>query len=273
MAEITLSEINIYPVKSLGGISLQTAALENRGLEFDRRWMLVDKNGLLITQREFPQMALVSVQIEPECLRFEAQGMNSLQIPFVPGSNEKITVQVWQDICEAILYEKAVNDWFSQYLQTDCRLVFMPDETRRAVETKYQVKNSDIVSFADAYPFLLIGENSLADLNSRLETHVPMNRFRPSFVVKNAAAFAEDDWKQIKIGTSVFHIVKSCARCSMTTVDQERGEFDGKEPLQTLARYRTVKSNGKNKVLFGQYLIAERSDGTVRVGDEIQILK
>jgi uncharacterized protein YcbX len=273
MTNITLSEINIYPVKSLAGISLENARIQERGLQFDRRWMIVDGNGKLLTQREFPKMALIQVSIESENLRVEANGMDVLQLPFAPQSNAKIEVQVWQDIVKAILCKENVNEWFSKFLNTNCRLVFMPDETRRAVELEYKVKSDDIVSFADAYPFLLISQSSLDNLNSQLEKPVPMNRFRPNFVINNTEAFAEDNWKEIKVGESVFHVVKPCARCVLTTVDQARGAFDVKEPLQTLATYRTKKTNGNNKVIFGQYLIAEDSVKTIRVNDNIQILK
>lgn len=174
MNQITLSEINIYPIKSLRGISLESAGVEQRGLQFDRRWMVVDENGELLTQREFPKMAVISTQVEAESLSLSVEGFNPLSISFSPAENEKIKVRVWNDYCDALVFEKAVNDWFSEVLQTNCRLVFMPDDTLRGVEPKYAVAPSDIVSFADAYPFLLISEGSLADLNGRLEEPVPM---------------------------------------------------------------------------------------------------
>jgi uncharacterized protein YcbX len=149
----------------------------------------------------------------------------------------------------------------------------MPDETRRKVNYFYAVRKDDHVSFADGYPFLLIGENSLEDLNRRLERKVPMNRFRPNFVVSGSAAFAEDEWKRIKIGAGEFHVVKPCARCVITTVDQATGEKQGVEPLKTLASYRIPKRSIKKKILFGQNLIAENEGEVLRVGDQVEIFE
>ncbi len=149
----------------------------------------------------------------------------------------------------------------------------MPGETPRKVNYFYAVHKDDEVSFADAYPFLLIGVNSLADLNSRLEKKIPMNRFRPNFVVSGTEAFAEDNWKKIRIGSTIFHLVKPCARCVITTIDQESGISDGKEPLKTLAQYRMLKRSIKKKILFGQNLIAENAGEVVRVGDKIEIIE
>lgn len=218
-------------------------------------------------------MALISIRIEAEHLRVGAEKFDDLLIPLAPDSTDRIKVQIWADVCDAIAYNAKINGWFSEVLKIDCRLVFMPDDARRFVEPDYRVRDADITSFSDAFPYLLIGENSLADLNSRLEKPVAMNRFRPNFTIQNAAAFAEDDWRQIKIGTAVFHAVKRCARCVVTTIDQATGESDGKNPLQTLAQFRTAKSNNRNKIVFGQYLIAEDANQTVRVGDEIEVLK
>ncbi|HEX8369059.1 MAG TPA: MOSC N-terminal beta barrel domain-containing protein [Pyrinomonadaceae bacterium] len=267
-----LSEINIYPIKSLKGISLKKAKIARRGLEFDRRWMLVDEKNKFFTQREFPKMATIEVRIGENSLEV-SETENKLEIPFSPNNDETTRVAVWSSKCAAKVYENSINEWFSDVLQTKCRLVLMPEETERKVNYFYAVRRDDHVSFADGYPFLLIGENSLKDLNSRLEDDLPMNRFRPNFVVKDAEPFAEDGWKKIKIGASVFHIVKPCARCVMTTIDQATGEKDGKEPLKTLASFRVPKRSVKKKILFGQNLIVEKAGDFLRVGDEIEVLE
>jgi uncharacterized protein YcbX len=265
---MNLSRINIYPIKSLRGISLNEATVETRGLAFDRRWMLVDEDSRLITQREVPRMALISVKIEDGNLdvRFEDR---QIDIPLAPHQGDTKDVVVWQNIVPADVYDPETNAWFSQALNVNCRLVAMPETTRRTIDPEYAVKpDEDIVSFADGYPFLLIGEGSLADLNSRLDSPVPMNRFRPNFVVSGSQAFAEDSWKRIRVGETVFHLVKPCARCLLTTVDQSTGEKNGKEPLKTLSAYR----NHRGKVLFGQNLIAANPGEVVRIGDKIEIL-
>ncbi len=267
-----LSEINIYPIKSLGQIPLKNAVVEERGLKFDRRWMLVDEKQNFLTQRNFPKMATVSVEILENGLRV-LQSNDELVIPFEPNTNKTESVKIWSSRCRAQVYEDKINEWFSDALETNCRLVLMPAETRRKVNYFYAVHRDDVVSFADAYPFLLIGENSLTDLNSRLENPVPMNRFRPNFVVSGADAFAEDKWTRIRIGDVVFHLVKPCARCVVTTIDQSTGVKQGVEPLKTLASFRIPKRSVKKKILFGQNLIAEDAGKIVNVGDTVEVLE
>jgi len=267
-----ISEINIYPIKSLAGISLESSKIERRGLEFDRRWLLIDEKNKFLTQREFPKMATIKPEILNDGLQVSS-GKNILVIPFEPQTSATETVQIWSNRCKAKIYENPINEWFSDVLQTNCKLAVMPEETRRTVDYFYRVNQDDHVSFADAYPFLIIGENSLADLNARLEANLPMNRFRPNFVVSDSEGFAEDSWKKIKIGETVFHVVKPCARCVMTTIEQTTGEKQGVEPLKTMATFRIPKRSVKKKILFGQNLIAEKAGDILRVGDKIEVLK
>lgn len=269
---MNLSEINIYPIKSLGGISLESATVENRGLQYDRRWMLVDETNKFITQREFPKMAIISVEITKNNLVVSSNG-KGLEIPFETNSEETASVKIWSSRSRAKVYRREINRWFSDVLQTECKLVLMPAETVRKVNYFYAVHKTDTVSFADGYPVLLIGEESLTDLNSRLKTPVLMNRFRPNLVVSGADAFAEDGWKQIKIGNAVFHVVKPCGRCVMTTIEQESGEKQGTEPLKTLASYRIPKRSIKRKILFGQNLIAENAGAILNLGDKVEIIE
>ena len=276
-----ISQINIYPIKSLKGISLNEAIIEKRGLQYDRRWMLVDDNGVFFTQREFPKMATMAISLNENGLEVSADEFENLLLPYQPTTDEKIKVRVWQSICDATVSENKINQWFSEVLQTNCRLVYMPDESEREVNPLFN-QNDDIVSFADGYPFLIIGENSLVDLNSRLENEISMNRFRPNFVVQNSDAFAEDSWKKLSIGNTIFRATKPSERCVITTVDQNGGFFTGKEPLKTLANYRLAKNvfpnnfesfgSDKNAVLFGQNLIAENFGETVKIGDDVKIL-
>lgn len=266
MPQTTLAQINVYPVKSVGGFSAVLANVEPRGLQHDRRWMVVDKKGRFLTQRALPRMALISVDLTPSGLILSAPGMEPLRLPFEPeDSARRQTVQVWKSICEAVPVDEAADGWFGEFLGVPCRLVFMPDETRRPVNPEYSA-GEGIVSFADGYPLLLLGEASLSDLNARLEQPVPMNRFRPNLVVSNSASYAEDGWTKIRIGDVTFHGVKPCDRCSLIMVDQATGVAGGPEPLKTLASYRLQDQ----KVLFGRLLIPDGA-GTVRVGDSVEI--
>ena len=263
-----LTEINVYPIKSLGGIRLDNSKVEERGLQFDRRWMLVDEKNQFLSQREFPKMAAVGVKLNADSLTVSNNSEN-LQIPFEAESNQTASAKIWSSRVKSKVYENEINDWFSEVLRTKCRLVLMPEESKRRVSPFYAVRKfEDTVSFADGYPFLLIGENSLNDLNSKLEMPLPMNRFRPNLVISGSEPFAEDNWKKIKIGETIFHVVKPCARCVMTTINQISGEKDGKEPLKTLAKYRTKRG----KVLFGQNLIAENAGAVLKIGDKIELI-
>ena len=266
MTQATLTQINVYPVKSLGGFSAGAANVEPRGLQHDRRWMVVDRQGRFLTQRELPRMALVVTAIEADCLALRAPGLASLGVPLHPPGDATEAVRVWRSVCQAVPVGGEADGWLGEFLGVPCRLVFMPDETRRAVNPDYRA-GEGIVSFADGYPLMLLGEASLSDLNSRLKSPVPMNRFRPNLVVAGPPAYAEDGWAKVRIGGVTFHGVKPCDRCSMTTVDQETGEAAGPEPLKTLASYR---SNDR-KVLFGRLLIPDGA-GVVRVGDGVEIL-
>ncbi|MDR6844110.1 MOSC N-terminal beta barrel domain-containing protein [Flavobacterium granuli] len=268
---LELSEIWVYPVKSLGGISLQEALVTDRGLELDRRWLLVDDSGRFLSQREHPALALFSQEIVSDFLRITHRvDLESIDIPLRPVFSDtvsKIEVTVWDDTIEAFEVSQKATEWFTKLLGFSARLVYMPEDSERKLDPDYAITGDEINSFSDAYPFLIIGQASLDDLNGRLEVKLPMNRFRPNFVFTNGDAFEEDAWREFKIGDVSFLGVKPCDRCVMTTVDQEKGVISGKDPLKTLAKYR----NFGNKVLFGQNLIG-LGLGTVKVGDSVRVL-
>jgi uncharacterized protein YcbX len=256
-----------YPVKSCGGTSLADARIERRGIAHDREFMIVDaKTGLFLTQREFPRMAQIQPTVGDDDLRLDAPGMPQLVLnPARDGETRKVIV--WRDRCPAVDQGPAVAGWLGEFLSTSCRLVRMADEHVRRVDRRYAVRDADQVGFADGYPFLLISEESLADLNARLPVPLPMNRFRPNIVVSGGRApYLEDRWRHIRIGDIEFRLVKACARCTITTTDQETGER-GKEPLITLAGYR--RSN--RGVLFGQNMIHD-GPGVIRCGDSVEVL-
>jgi uncharacterized protein YcbX len=260
----SLSDLRLYPIKSCGGIAVDEGEVDERGLRHDRRWMLVDETGSFMSQRKLPRMALIKVRLESDGLVVDAPGMSSLQMPFRPPDGKPTLARVWNDLVEA----QTVDDdsWFSEFLEVSCKLVYLPDESVRPVDPAY-AEPGDRVSLADGFPFLLISEASLADLNARLEQPLPMDRFRPNLVVGGCEPFAEDGWRGVRIGRLTFRVVKPCARCTITTVDQESAT-KGKEPLRTLARFRRAG----NKVLFGQNLIHDET-GTLRIGDPVQILR
>jgi hypothetical protein len=269
---LKLSEIYIYPIKSLGGILLESANITTRGLENDRRFMLVDENGRFLSQREYPQLAIFKTEIEGEFLKItnKKDGRSLkifLQYSQNPQNSQSITVQIWDDETSAIEISSEATNWFTQALGIPARLVYMPDESKRKTDAQYSLTGEEITSFSDGYPILIIGQSSLDDLNNRLGNPVNINRFRPNFVFTNGVPFEEDAWHEFTIGNVRFFGVKPCARCVMTTIDQETGETKGKEPLLTLNKYRKAG----NKILFGQNVLISQL-GTVSVGDDVRIL-
>jgi len=267
-----LSEINIYPIKSCKGIILTESRIERRGLEYDRRWMLVDRNDWFVTQREYPKLASIRTAVDTGQLTVESEAGDRLAIPLRPAKPKRAAVRIWKNRVRAEAYNGEINEWFSDVLGATLRLVYMPDTTERLAHAPYNVHGDDVVSFADGYPFFLLSEGSLADLNSRLGQPVPMTRFRPNFVVSGTEPFAEDGWRKLKIGKNMFYGVKLCGRCVITTIDQTNGIKTGPDPLKTLGKYRTMKVGSKMKIAFGQNLIAESEGGVVRVGDKVVVL-
>ena len=263
---LTLSEINIYPIKSLGGISLQSSVVEERGLKHDRRWVLVDESNKFFTQRDFPEMALIKVAVDQDGLKLQhkTKTIEQLFIPFEFEHSKTDKVVIWDDTVTGEFYNSQIDNWFSEIIGIECHLVKMPESTKRVVDTTY-AKNK-IVRFADRFPFLIIGQASLDDLNSRIEVPLPMNRFRTNFVFTGGKSFEEDNWKSFKIGDVAFQAVKPCARCVITTTDQETSDR-AHEPLLTLSKYRKVD----NKVMFGMNLVCE-STGQITVGNKIELL-
>lgn len=266
---LQLSEIWIYPVKSLAGIRLEKSRVTQRGLEYDRRWMLVDEKGVFVTQRKYPQLVLFQPKIDGGFMQISHKDATKGSVSFSlsqNNENQPIEVQVWEDSVSAIEVSEQVSSWFSEILGFNVRLVFMPDESLRKVDPDYAVAPDDMTSFSDGFPFLIIGQASLDDLNTRLQEKVRMERFRPNFVFSGGEAYEEEQWKEFRIGNLVFHGVKPCGRCIMTTVDAQKGNFSGKEPLSTLSTYRKKG----NKVLFGQNVIAKQQ-GEVKVLERIRL--
>ena len=266
MADPELSEIIVYPIKSASEIYLKNSNLEQRGLVHDRRWMVVDDSAQFITQRTSPEMALLKTEIIDSTLRLSAPGMEILELSLLQTEGIPQIVEIWGDRCEALAADKNTERWISHYLGKKCNLVFMPDHSNRKVDQD-DVIGQNQVAFSDGFPLLLISESSLYDLNSRVPEEISMKRFRPNLVVKNTAPYQEDNWNTIRIGECELQIVKPCSRCVLTTVDPETGEFSGREPLKTLAKYR--KLNGE--VVFGQNLIS-LSMGKLEVGMKVEII-
>jgi uncharacterized protein YcbX len=268
---VTLSALHFYPVKGLKGIDISEATCTARGLRNDRRWMVVDEAGTFLSQREHPRMATVWTDIEDGVLSLSGPDAGSVDVPIgSPAGTPLQTVTVWGTAVKAAAVSPAADAWLSGYLGIPCRLVYMPEESRRESNSKYAGPGK-LVGFADGYAYLLANDASLRELNSRLgerrHAPVPMNRFRPNLVVSGADAFAEDGWSEIRIGDAVLRSAKPCGRCQVTTTDQATGEVTGPEPLATLSTFRDSREFG---VMFGMNLFTVR-EGSIRVGDAVEL--
>ena len=264
---IILSQIWVYPIKSAAGVSCSSAKTALRGLEHDRRWMVVDAGGMLVTQRERPELSQVTPSLVGDALHVEAEGMLGLTLPLHPVGGQELTVKMWTEPMRAACIE-AATDWFSTFLGGAYRLVYMPDTTLRPSPDHAPSP----VSFVDGNPFLVVSEASVADLNRRLENPVSDLNFRPNLVLSGCEAFAEDTWDSISVGSDAgvpLERVGPCVRCVLVNVDPASGTVH-KEPLRTLARYRRVG----NAVHFGQnfrYQLPYSPGATLSCGDPVTV--
>ncbi len=257
----TLTGLYVYPLKSARGIALERATIDERGIEHDRRWMVVDGRGVFVSQRTHPRLALVGTALEGDALRLSAPGLPNVTVVPPDEHAAAMPVRVWNDDVGAFPAAATASAWISEHLGARCTLVHLPDSAARRVKAPY--RPASLVSFADAFPFLLLSEASLAELNRRLDRPVPMDRFRPNLVVSGCAPHAEDSWRRIRIGDVVFTVAKPCSRCVVVATDQSTGERH-REPLATLATYRLQEG----KVMFGQNLIHE-GEGMLAVGEPV----
>lgn len=269
---VTLTGIRRYPVKSCRGEVLQSAVVEPWGLAGDRRWMLVDETGLVVTARRYPRLLLVTPSLTDGGLLLTAPGPDPLTVS-VPHGDTLISVNVWGAPFDASAASEEASAWFSQVTGRQVRLVFLDDPTRRRTDPLHS-REQDRVSLADAYPMLLASEESLAALNAwvaagsrAFEGPVEMTRFRPNLVVSGASAWAEDTWRRVRVGGTTFRAVKACDRCALTLVDPNTAA-KSKEPLFSLARHR----QWDHKTWFAINLIPDQPGGRLQVGDELQVL-
>ncbi|MFT4167175.1 MAG: MOSC domain-containing protein [Microlunatus sp.] len=270
--DLRLSRLRRYPVKSCRGEDLPACEVEPWGLLGDRRWMVVDPSGRAVTAREENRLVLVDPVITGEGLRLRFPGIEDLAV-VRPKRGPLAEVELWRDRIAASLADDSAHDWFSQVIGRPVRLVYLDDPRRRPVDRRY-AEPSDVVSFADGFPLLVVTEESLEQLNTWIATGpraedgpLPITRFRPSLVIRGAEPFAEDSWRRVRVGDVVFKIVKPCARCVLTTIDPDTAERT-KEPLVSLARHRKIGS----KLLFAVNAIPEPPYGVVRVGDPVDVL-
>lgn len=266
----TITALNIYPVKSCKGIPLQASRVAITGLEHDRQWLIVRPNGRFVTQREEPRLALIGTALAEGALILTSPQAGQLRIP-VDATGAATEVTCWQDRCAAFDLGEDAAQWLAAHLGAPHRLVrFDPSHKRRANE-QWTGGVEALAQFSDGFPFLVISQASLDDLNARLTTPLPMNRFRPNIVIDGVDAYAEDQADELRVENGiVLRRVKPCSRCIITTTNQTTAEREGEEPLRTLRTYRM--STELKGVLFGQNVILlSGSGGELRVGQTILV--
>lgn len=258
----TLNEIYIYPIKSAGPICLVSSDVEEKGLQFDRRYMLIDEDGKFITGRTHPQLTQIKIKLISGGLVVDAPEMEPLMVLEEKFSGGNIISTVWSDEVAALHCNILYDIWFSVFLNKRCQLVFCGESTERFVKRK-----ETQVSFADGYPLLLINQRSLDQFNARLNEPVSALHFRPNLVVNGDFPFVEDSWDRIKIGEVEFEVSKPCGRCPFINVDPKTGIAAENIVLDTLAEFRYFEGS----IDFGQNLIA-LNGGVIKEGDELQVI-
>ncbi|MHA4869193.1 MOSC domain-containing protein [Duganella sp. PWIR1] len=277
----TLSAITLYPIKSCAGLSLEEATLTQQGLMsaqiYDREWMVVDSNGICLTQREHPRMALIRPSLKGDTLELQAPGMLRLEIPLGlpdPETAPTLVTQVWDNTVLAYDCDALTAEWFTKAIGVPCRLARFHANAQRLVSTKWTDGLQAITMFSDGYPILVAGAASLDDLNQKLvaagRQALPMNRFRPNLVIDGIEAFEEDYAESFQLGEVILKPVKPCPRCPMPSVDQATGEF-GPDPLDIMQSYR-AKPELEGALCFGMNsILIAGEDQRVRVGQEIAV--
>jgi uncharacterized protein YcbX len=260
-----ISDIIHYPVKSLSANHLKSSEVHERGLKDDRRFMLIDKSNTFVSQRKFPMLSQIDVGISENHLVLKNRRNNQVIQHALEFELKKTEVNIWRSICTSHQFlKKDLDQWISDQIGEELRFVYMDESDHRPINQKY-AQGEEIVSFADGYPILIANKASLDDLNSKLSTPISMGHFRPNIVIDHDLAWAEDDWKRIRIGKVQLRIPKPCARCIVINIDPETGE-KGSEVLQTLGKFRLQDG----KILFGLNAIVEKT-GKIKVGDKVEV--
>jgi len=264
-----ISELFIYPLKSAKGLSLSTIAFNQRGPIFDRHWMVINPKKKFLTQRQKPKMCLINTALSDQTLTLSAPEMPRLELPVfdIESLNQRIHATVWHDTVDALDCGDLAAQWISDYLMVEgCRLVYMPDDTQRQIDTNY-AKRQETVSFADGFPSLIISQASLTNFNKKLNQPISMANFRPNIVIDNCEAYAEDQWKEIKVAGITFSLVKPCSRCIIPSIEQDTANRQT-EVTDALNKHR----RRDRATYFGQNALHDTS-GIIRVGDTVEIIR
>lgn len=276
---LIITQLHIYPIKSMHGISVKEAELTVRGLKYDRNRMIIDENGLFLTQRNLPALAAITVGLSDDGLNLHSPSGDDFTVPFNGNRHKEISVEVWGNRCEAYDEGDEISAWLTEKLGRfkgkNLRLVRFNKDFEREVDPGYLKGEKSHTAFADGFPFLVTSESSLNRLNERLIENgsgpVPMDRFRPNIVLAGLEAFLENNLDELFSADGRYRlgIRKPCKRCKVTTVNQDSGTIDDpKEPLRTLTQMNTVP--GLHGAYFGQNAtLLSGENNTIKVGDQL----
>ena len=272
MSELTISQLSIYPIKSAKGVDLEQFSLSNTGPEFDRCWMVIDNNGKFVTQRKHPRMCLIETRLTTDSLCLNAPNMPELLIPLEHSQSQYkdpqalLTSTVWGSEVKGYDCGKSAAQWLSDFLKLSCRLIAMPEESQRKVDTDY-AKHGELVAYADGFPLLIVSQASLDNFNSKLDSPISMERFRPNIVISGCEAYAEDSWKVIRIGDIEISLVKPCSRCIIPSIDPQTAQKQ-MQVNDALIKYR----RNERKTYFGQNAIHHKF-GQLSIGDKVSVVQ
>lgn len=263
-----ISQLAIYPLKSSAGIALQHAELTSLGLQWDRRWLLVDETGRFVTQRQHAKMALIHSQVIDGILHLSAPNMPPLVA--IPHHTQEVTVTVWQDVILALTVSAAADSWLTTFLGFAVRLVFFPQHSQRQVDSAWAGVGHQ-TAFSDGFPILVISQASFDDLSQHWQQTIDWRRFRPNIVIAgDFPAYWEDQCRSIKIGATELALVKPCSRCVIPSIHPETAEKDS-SLLKVLQQHRRREDG---KTYLGQNAIIQQTQANVvlKVGDKVEFL-
>ena len=274
-----VSDLFVYPVKSLRGHDCKSAKLDARGLMGDRRWMLVDDRGKFLTQRDIPQLAQYRAALDDTGALTITAPDGAAHTFSPPDPTNRLPVQVWKDSVDSALAQTVDNMWLTEKLGRVAMLVFQDHEDARKCAPGYAPDQP--VSYADGFPVLITNTASLKALNDHIASQdaepVTMRRFRPNLVVEADTPWAEDMWARLQVGACELELVKPCRRCVVTTFDPDTGKRKGEEPLRSLTalrfwRHMTPDGKAEPGVYFGWNAVV-RKGGAINHGDSVKVIE
>ncbi|MBT0722037.1 MOSC domain-containing protein [Rosenbergiella collisarenosi] len=265
---ITLAKLFIYPVKSMRGTQLSHTLVEETGLTWDRHFMLTLEDGTFITARKYPELLRFTPTLSRDGLYLRAPDLQHAWIRIEDFAEVDAPTEVWGNHFTAKIAPDSINRWLSHYFPHPVQLRWIGNTPQRKVTKRPEHP----LSFADGYPFLLINDSSLHDLQNRCPAGVAVDQFRANLVVSGASPWEEDHWSVIRVGEIIFDVAKPCSRCILTTINSQTArKHPSGEPMRSLAQFREA-ADGSGDIDFGINLIA-RNSGIIQVGEQVAVLQ